>query len=534
MQPPDWTPPEAADWWSPRADQGLEGHFLEFLRWVMEFAEDRFRPALERLFRDAALAHQLDEWRAFFDVIIQDFSAAVDGWCEDYDNLYSSWLAIEGQEARDCAQANMLRYQLATLYDVTVIEALADRQVLPRYGFPIGLLRLRVVVPDKRRPDRVREEDQYRLERRGLLALREYVPGSQLLVGGKLVTSRGLMKHWTGANLDSSLGLRGSYTRCTNRHLYYEITGSTTLGNCPVCGDCPGQQFESLLLPRHGFTSAAWDPPRSSTDVESIGHVERATISFSRPGVAGAADLLEPNFGEIAGLRARYREDGELLVFNRGEEDCGFAICVKCGYAESERRPGTGRRARGQIDLPASFLNHPPLSASKPDHRCWAPREAVNPLRFQTLAASETTDVLLLDFSECLSVDQDHEALIETLARAFQISGARFLELDTRELGSMVVPAGPSEQALGVVLYDNVPGGAGHVRELLGLGRSWLRGTLDTLRVDREHHARCETACLDCLLTFDAQEVMSRGLLRRRLAYETLSRLIGLNDEPRW
>ena len=156
----------------PSADQGLKGHFLEFLRWVMEFAEDRFRPALERLFRDAALAHQLDEWRAFFDVIIQDFSAAVDGWCEDYDNLYSSWLAIEGQEARKSPQANMLRYQLATLYDVTVIEALADRQVLPRYGLPIGLLRLRVVVPDKRRPDRVREEDQYRLERRGLLALR--------------------------------------------------------------------------------------------------------------------------------------------------------------------------------------------------------------------------------------------------------------------------------------------------------------------------------------------------------------------------
>jgi hypothetical protein len=57
----------------------------------------------------------------------------------------------------------------------------------------------------------IREEDQYRLERAGLLALREYVPGSQLLVVGRLVTSRGLLKHWTGAELDNYIGLRGNY-----------------------------------------------------------------------------------------------------------------------------------------------------------------------------------------------------------------------------------------------------------------------------------------------------------------------------------
>ncbi len=59
------------------------------------------------------------------------------------------------------------------------------------------------IVPDAKREGRFREEDQYRLERSGLVAIGEYVPGSQLLVGGKLVTSHGLLKHWTGADINT-------------------------------------------------------------------------------------------------------------------------------------------------------------------------------------------------------------------------------------------------------------------------------------------------------------------------------------------
>jgi DEAD/DEAH box helicase domain-containing protein len=81
---------------------------------------------------------------------------------------------------------------------LTVIEALSDQQFLPSYGFPIGLHRLQVLAADEKKPSRVREEDQYRLERQGVLALGEYVPGSQLLAGGKVITSRGLLKDWLG------------------------------------------------------------------------------------------------------------------------------------------------------------------------------------------------------------------------------------------------------------------------------------------------------------------------------------------------
>jgi len=87
-------------------------------------------------------------------------------------------------------------------------------------------------------------------------------------------------------------------------------------------------------------------------------------------------------------------------------------------------------------------------------------------------------------------------------------------------------------EGYGAVLYDNTPGGAGHVRELLELERKWLEAALNALYLNEDHDRKCETACLDCLLTFDAQEAMSSGLLRRREAHITLGRLLAGEHPP--
>ena len=53
-----------------------------------------------------------------------------------------------------------------------------------------------------------------------------------------------------------------------------------------------------------------------------------------------------------------------------------------------------------------------------------------------------------------------------------------------------------------------------------------MEATKSVLYVNEDHHKRCETACLDCLLTFDAQDAMSKGLLQRREAYELLDSIL--------
>ena len=516
----DWEMANTAEWFNPgRVEAGLENHFLDFLQYLRQAGAADYQRALRALYEGTPLLDELEDWPRFIDELERSFKEAVEDWRRDYESLLGAWSGIEengagGRQASPVAQANMLHYQSRALYETTVIEAFADRQFLPRYGFPIGMQKLRVIKPDEEKPHRIREEDQYRLERAGLLALREYVPGSQLLVGGRLVTSRGLLKHWTGAELDNYFGLRGSYAECQSGHTYYQIAGQ--LGDCPICGSEAAGNARALLLPKHGFTSAAWDPPRLSADIERVGRVERATVTFA----AGKSDLSDDQFAGVAGMSARYREMGEILVYNAGDQDKGFAICLQCGYADSEEKLAPG-------DLPNGFRQHARLTATSDRFPCWGSDHAL-PLRNQTLAARETTDVLLLTYAGPQSKDL---SLMQTLGYALQIAGARLLELDTRELGVMIASSEEFSDGSGAVLYDNVPGGAGHVRELFARNREWLNEALSVLFVDELHDARCETACLDCLLTFDAQDAMNQGLLQRRRAYRLLKGLLA-RDAP--
>jgi hypothetical protein len=500
---------------------GLDGPFAHYLEWMRDHKKEAKKEglvdALKSLSEGTAAAELVSDWKAFLSNAVTEFKEAVRSWREECDVLLAGWRSLTDDTDGARRHAAAIFYQIQALCSITVIEALADRQFLPHYGFPIGLQKLRVVVPDERGGARVREEDQFRLERSGLMALREYVPGSQILVGGQLVTSRGLLKHWTGADLDQHLGLRGSYATCEDGHFFYQVARELT--ECPVCGKGPSATPRHLLIPRHGFTTAAWDSPKVAIDIERIGSVQQAAVTL-----ASHADTKEiirvTDLGGIRGLNAVYAESGEILVHNEGDYRKGFAICLKCGYAESEHELGQGRPG-----LPRGFEWHAPLNATHANRSCWHAGEA-SVLRNQTLAAREITDVVMLDPSSALGDVCRDPQLIKTLAIALQLAGAKMLDLDARELGAMIHPAGDKGWGFGPVVYDNIPGGAGHVRELLGAGRDWMVAARDALYVDANHNESCRTACLDCLLTFGSLDDPEEGALNRPGAMAVLDSLL--------
>jgi hypothetical protein len=167
---------------------------------------------------------------------------------------------------------------------------------------------------------------------------------------------------------------------------------------------------------------------------------------------------------------------------NSGAGDIGFAICQKCGYAESEwRRGGTGR-----VDLPRRFEWHAPLSATWAAARCWTDTEA--PVwRSHHLAAKQTTHLLRLDFAGFgQPLDGD---ILYTLGQALRITAAKALEQDEREIGLIdPVPDPQDGQFRSVILFDSLAGGSGHLAELSHPGnadqaREWLEMTKRLLTV---------------------------------------------------
>lgn len=487
-------------WWKDHESGGLARNFLDWID-AIEANLEQFRPRLNSMFKDTPLTGPGVTWTSMLSDAREVFEKGLGRWVKDYEALLATW-----KEATRADQANAIRYQLRVLYDTTVIESMANARFLPRYGFPIGVHNLKVIKTDEK--GKTREEDQFRLSRPGVLALREYVPGSQLLVGGKLVTSRGILKHWTGANLDEAMGLRGGAAKCSNEHAFYWFGEPM---NCPQCDGKP-IGIKPLLFPSHGFTTAAWDPPRRSADIERVGKVITGTIAFAN---RGRGSIVTQSLAGVSGLQAIYQEEADMVVYNHGEHDRGFAICTHCGYADSEPEKGSA--------LPSGFERHLPLLAEK-GAPCWK-KTHTPALRYTSLAAKEPTDMLLLDLAGFLGSDAANKELVVSLAIAFRLAGARLLELDSRELGEMVVRVGP---AWGAVIYDNVPGGAGHVLELMNRGPQWLENVRDLLYVNEGHHNRCRTACLDCVLTFDAQSYFNdpNTPLDRRRALEWVEQML--------
>lgn len=155
--------------------------------------------------KSSILESRIDDWTALIEEVRLAFESGLKSWTEDWEALEKAWneTIATPDRPRAKATANAVRYQANLLADTSVIEALSDRQFLPSYGFPIGLLKLDVLVQEERARKRLREEHAYRLERSCLLALGEYVPGSQIIVGGKIVASRGLKKSGTAGTWTS-------------------------------------------------------------------------------------------------------------------------------------------------------------------------------------------------------------------------------------------------------------------------------------------------------------------------------------------
>jgi hypothetical protein len=227
-----------------------------------------------------------------------------------------------------------------------------------------------------------------------------------------------------------------------------------------------------------------------------------------------AVTKKETDFGNVRGLSALYYEagQGELLIRNAGEDNYGFALCTRCGFAMSEEK---ARKANGPAPaLPAEFRDHASVFSTKANSRCWGKNLGAEPvLRHKVLAARETTDVLILDWQTEVGPGP-----LFSLGRALVLAGAQLLEIDSREIG-LLEPRSAEESK--ILLYDTVPGGAGHCFELLRLGGEWLKKAREVLWVSDSHDNACERACLECLLDFGGQ--FNAHLLDRKGALELLT-----------
>ncbi|MEU3014977.1 DEAD/DEAH box helicase [Nocardia asteroides] len=350
-----------------------------------------------------------------------------------------------------------LQKTLRTISDRQLLGYLANKNVLPKYGFPVDTVELRTSHCEGTVGARLE------LSRDLGQAIYDYAPGNQVVAGGKLWTSRGL--HKLPKRELESLQYRVC-KECNHFESGHVLDGAPT---CPNCGTGFGP-VRRCVLPEFGFVAdrkpedVKAEPPRrawfGASYVETIGEAVELPPWQSETGIEVRA---------FAGTRAR------LAVIGEGA-GAGFILCAWCGWAD----PIGPNRAK-----------------VKSHHRPATGTECSGPLEVVSLAHRYETDVAEITFSSEFVYTPEAEARWLSVLYALLEGASEALEISRDDIDGTLSWSLDGRRS--IVLFDTVPAGAGASKQ--------IAAELDrVLQAAATRVAECdcgpETSCYGCLRSF--------------------------------
>lgn len=354
--------------------------------------------------------------------------------------------------------------RMKTIRERKLIVFLATHTVIPKYGFPVDVVEL---TPYSHIP----AAKKIQLERDLRIAISEFAPSSQVVAKGYIWESAGLRVvrdrtwpvYW--------------YAICPDCKRFH-IQKGTIDENPPsiLCKSCEKaiarNEVHKLVTPIFGFVTSRENEPQKPGE-------SRPKREFTtRPYFFDYKEPKEKEFqiGKFE-IRCRYSSSGELAVICKGKKGVGFWICFDCGAAFSERPRGGHRKPIGEECLSS----------------------VRGPLHF---GHTFKTDVLTIsleryEFVEALTEKGFWFSLLYAILEgASQALGIRRQDLD----GCLY----PYEGKIALVLFDNVPGGAGHVKRIID-GENLHEVFKNAF--NRVKNCTCgpETSCYGCLRNYQNQ-----------------------------
>jgi hypothetical protein len=368
-----------------------------------------------------------------------------------------------------------------TIQERPLIEYLANRNVLPKYGFPVDVVGLEILHHSE-------AAQNLELERDLRIAIAEYAPESEVVARGRLWVSHGLKR------LPQLAWPRYRYGICKGCGHYQRVLAEVEElpQHCEACGSAL-EQPRIFTEPKFGFQTSASEPGTPGESRPERTYASRVFFAGERGGQEQTF-RLERNDILIEGFYARH---GRLAVINRA----GFKICSLCGFA-----------------IRAS------QSTPRQHQTAWG-RPCTGTLMFSDLGHEFLSDVFDLRIQGYASRD---ESFWLSLLYALLEGASAALSIRRQDLDGCLYPYAGRSMAPALVLFDDVPGGAGHVHRLGQNLEDVLKAACD--RVSGQ--CGCgggpdgpgDTSCYGCLRNYRNQ--FCHDQLRRGEALRFLQRLL--------
>ena len=274
------------------------------------------------------------------------------------------------------------------------------------------------------------------------LAIAEYAPGSSVIANKLEWKSCGIRR------------IEGKEPRA--QHYTYSETEHFFDSEPYVEGERSGKHRRKYVVPEFGFVTEYWDDPDPPE--------RRGERLFStRPLFKGFARPERPvPEKQLFGVGVTQAVPGELVVLCEGRQRRGFFLCSDCGKHEVE---------------------------PSPEHRTADNRECRGVFRQFALAHELKTDVVRVRFP-------DAGSHLPSVGYALVLGAAEAVSVPERDLNVTFAPDS-------IVLYDDVPGGAGLVAQLAN--ETSFRRVLERARDRVTGACGCDQSCYGCLRSYRNQ-----------------------------
>ena len=376
-----------------------------------------------------------------------------------------------------------------------ILSFLSRKNIIPKYGFPIDTVELK---SNFSALDRLKSNSRLRLQRDLKIAISEYAPGSEVIADGKIYTSRYIKKPSSNKLIwklyDYSLC---SNPQCNHMNLRPHIFDPKKDSTCQICGDKIYYK-DTFIIPEYGFVI---DEDVKDATNKKPDRTYNGDIYY----LGNAQELKEESKREYQVknklITIKSTTDDELVVVN----NTNFYVCESCGYS---------------IKDDTKFENY---LVTKKSHRTPYGKECNNlKLNRRSLGHIFKTDVSYISFNRAIDKDIALSVLYSLLEGI-----SAYLRIERNDISGTIyyVKTDNNEWHTDFILFDNVPGGAGHVRRI---GRSSKEEFIDMLKSSFNVVNNCscgkenggDSSCYSCLCNYYNQKY--HDVLKRKYAIDFL------------
>ncbi len=379
-------------------------------------------------------------------------------------------------------EADINKKIIANIRDEELINGLSRNGIIPKHGFPVDVVSLLI-----KNKDSYGYDNSYNLNRDLHIAISEYAPESEVVVKNNIYKSR-----YVNMQKDKPLKKYTFYQceNCNHIHLKQQI-----LHQCDRCGQNVERLITPFVIPKFGFTTDG--NKKNAENSKKPQKTYSGEIVYLNKGVRelGPQDFMVKDNQ----VTVETFIDDELLVIN----DSKFYMCNECGYTvidDKKRLPHLKKKHK-----------------TKYNQNC---NGDLYPVSLGAILRTDATKIRLIfkdiDYFELRRKSLSLlYSLIEGVSHVFEIE-----RTDINGVISDISTVGEVD----IIIYDNVPGGAGHSKRLY-----------DTDILNRAFHEaynivnKCccdiNTSCYNCLRNYYNQK--NHDWIRRSDALELLEMILG-------